>query len=292
MAHRTQGFNSRQSMENGSFEIFHYKDKKLSDIGMHHHDFYEVYFFLGGQVNFRVEGKSYRLEPGDLLLISPQELHQAQIGPDSMYERIVLWIDRAYLNALGGTENRLSDCFDAASPQHQNLLRPSRLRRAELAELLEKLTGEYYGHKTGSGIYARALLTQFMVELNRLAVQAPPEKNEVPENDLVSRVLGYIGTHYREKLSLESLAGEFFVSKYHLAHEFSQRVGISVYRYIVFRRLALARELMASGQTPGEVYQNCGFGDYANFYRAFTSEYGMSPSAYAARTSAQESIRA
>ena len=46
----------------------------------------------------------------------------------------------------------------------------------------------------------------------------------------------------------------------------------------------LARELIASGRAPGDIYQFCGFGDYANFYRAFKSEYGISPRQFAAET--------
>ena len=97
-------------------------------------------------------------------------------------------------------------------------------------------------------------------------------------------MLGYRGAHFQENITLESLAGECYVSKYHLSHEFSHRVGTSVHRYVIFRRLLQAREMIAAGQPPGEVYQSCGFGDYANFYRAFKSEYGISPRAFAAQT--------
>jgi AraC-like DNA-binding protein len=59
-------------------------------------------------------------------------------------------------------------------------------------------------------------------------------------------------------------------------------VGTSIYRYVIFRRLLQARELMSAGEPPGEVYQLCGFGDYANFYRAFKGEYGISPREFVA----------
>jgi AraC-like DNA-binding protein len=51
---------------------------------------------------------------------------------------------------------------------------------------------------------------------------------------------------------------------------------------VIFRRLLQARELMSAGEPPGEVYQLCGFGDYANFYRAFKGEYGISPREFVA----------
>ena len=276
-----QRFDSRQSMKDKRFEVFHYRDKKMDSVGIHHHDFFEVYFFLGGRVSFKVEGKSYHLEPGDLLLINPQELHQPDIGEDAMYERIVLWIDRSYLAALcaaAGTD--LAACFDNEAPGHTNLLRPSKLRRAALGQLLDRLTREYYSDELGSFAYAQGLLTQFMVEINRLA-RSSSHVVKREESDLVSQVLAYIGNHYQENITLETLAAEFYVSKYYLSHEFSQRVGTSIYRYVIFRRLLQARELLLAGQAPGEVYQSCGFGDYANFYRAFKGEFGVTPREFA-----------
>ena len=275
-------FDSRQSMKNKRFEVFHYRDQKMENIGVHHHDFYEIYFFLSGNVCFRVEGRTYHLEPGDLLLINPQELHQPEIGPDNLYERIVLWIDRGFLAALCDTGVDLTTCFDREAPNHTNLLRPSKMRRASIGQMLERMNREYHSKDMGSEAYARGLLLQFMVEINRLARTNTTPAPKRDEPDLVNQVLAYIAGHYQENITLESLAAEFFVSKYHLSHEFSHRVGTSVYRYVIFRRLMQARELMAEGKAPGEVYQSCGFGDYANFYRAFKGEYGIGPREFAA----------
>ncbi|MBP3493558.1 MAG: helix-turn-helix transcriptional regulator [Oscillospiraceae bacterium] len=46
--------------------------------------------------------------------------------------------------------------------------------------------------------------------------------------------------------------------------------------------LSKARELLEAGQPPGAVCQSCGFGDYANFYRAFKGEYGVGPREFVA----------
>ena len=271
MASNAQRFDSRQSMQNKTFEVFHYRDQKMEGLEVHHHNFYEVYLFLGGQVQFQVEAKTFQLEPGDFLLINPQELHKPVIGQESLYERMVLWIDRNYLSSLCTENTDLSACFDGQT----NLLRPGKVRSAQLQGLLESLAREYYDEQLGSAICAQGLLMQFLVELNRLA-----RKNmgkALAEPDLVSQVIAYIGNHYQENLTLESLAGQFYVSKFYLSHEFRERVGVSIHRYIIFRRLLQARDLMAAGIGPGQVYQICGFGDYANFYRAFKAEYGISP---------------
>ena len=71
-----QRFNSHQHMVSHSFEIYHYCDAYLNEVALHHHDFYEIYYFMNGSVNYIIEGRTYNLSPGDLLLISPSELHQ------------------------------------------------------------------------------------------------------------------------------------------------------------------------------------------------------------------------
>ena len=45
-------------------------------------------------------------------------------------------------------------------------------------------------------------------------------------------------------------------------------------------RLMHARILMAGGDLPSKVWQDCGFHDYSGFYRAFTKLYGLSPKEY------------
>ena len=69
-------------------------------------------------------------------------------------------------------------------------------------------------------------------------------------------------------------------SKYHLLRKFDAQVGTTVHRYILQKRLMNAKQLLAGGVPPNEVCQYCGFGDYANFYRAFKAEYNQTPRQY------------
>ena len=284
MSPTTQRFDSRQTMRSKTFEVFHYRDRNPESVTLHYHDYYEIFFFLSGNVDYRVEGRTYRLESGDLLLISPQELHQPAVEPDAVYERIVLWVDRSYLQSISAPSMDLSACFGNEFTGPINLLRPPKVQQVALGQMLSRLNREHHGTHPGGETYAGGLLQQFLVEVNRLALQTTSRIRKMDDPDLVSQVLAYIGIHYRENITLETLASEFFVSKYHLSHEFSHQVGTSIYRYVIFRRLMLARELIASGSAPGDIYQFCGFGDYANFYRAFKSEYGISPRQFAAET--------
>lgn len=280
MQKKSQQFDARQQMQTSDFEIFHYRDSTLSPVPIHHHDFYEVYFFLNGQVEYRVEGTVYHMEPGDLLLISPMELHQPIVQPDSgLYERMVLWINRDYLRGMSTEEAALTLCFDYTRPGHTNLLRLPPVERTGISSRIYELQREAHGDGYGASLWAKAALMQLLVEFNRIALRSVESRDQV-EPDLVSKILEYIGAHYDEPLSLDGLASQFYVSKYFFSHAFQQKVGISVYRYILLKRLLNARELLSNGNSPSVVCRRCGFGDYANFYRAFKSEYGVSPREY------------
>ena len=97
---------------------------------------------------------------------------------------------------------------------------------------------------------------------------------------VVDQVVEYINEHYNEPLTLDDLSERFFISKYHLLRKFDAQVGTTVHRYILQKRLLIAKQLLAGGVAPSEACGYCGFGDYANFYRAFRAEYGMTPRQY------------
>lgn len=286
-----QPYSDRRQMHGGTYEIFHYREQRGRDVEVHHHDFYEVYLLLDGEVEYWVDGEICRLEAGDLLLIHPQQLHRPLPGHTEIYERIVLWINRDYLAMLSDVDIDLCRCFDTTVPGHRMHIRASDAQKHAIAARLGELVRESYSDSVGATLLANGIFLQFMVELNRLAYRLAKadgngerddrEDIRVTENsELISRVLAYIGAHCQEELSLDSIADYFFVSKYHLSHAFSREVGISVYRYITIRRLMLARQLLERGIPAGEVCYHSGFHDYAGFFRAFKAEYGISPRAF------------
>lgn len=276
MRERSQHFDPRQNMKTDTFEVFHYKDPHPGTVEVHHHDFYEVYFLLGGNVEYWVEGRILRPEAGDLLLINPMELHRPIVHPESpTYERIVLWVNKTYLESLT-EDGQLSRCFDPSLP---NLIRPTAPERTMLTAWLSGLVRESYSREFCSEYSAFGIFLQFMVQLNRIALQTQPQQEEKAVSNLVDQVLHYIGRHISEELTLDTLAERFYVSKYHLSHTFTKEVGVSLHRYITLRRLLMARQLLSTGMSAGQVSTACGFSDYTSFYRAFKAEYGISPGA-------------
>ena len=296
MAQKAQNFDPRQYMRTNTYEVFRYRDARPKEVALHHHDFYELYFFLSGNVQYNIESRSYLLTPGDVLLISPMELHQPVFGPEQApYERVVIWIDRQFLDSLSISKEDLSSCFDTTVPGHTNRLSLEGTSRQLITFQLEQMMQALESEDEYSEIYALSYLVQALVQINRHArQQRRGEEIRTGSDSAVYSVMTYINEHYHDDLTLDFLANKFFISKYHLSREFGRLVGTSVHRYIVQKRLVMAKQMMSEGMPSTEVYQHCGFGDYSNFYRAFKAEYQISPKAFAARlkeTSAMQDER-
>ena len=67
------------------FRLFHLSDPVTEPIGYHYHDFHKILFFLRGEAGYSVEGASYDLAPGDIVLIHRYSIHRPEIFPGDSY---------------------------------------------------------------------------------------------------------------------------------------------------------------------------------------------------------------
>ena len=199
-----QPFTRRQTMIRRDFEIYRYR--YMDEVELHHHDFYEIYMLLRGSVSYTVENRIFHMRAGDLMLISPLELHQARVDSnDEPYERIVLWVDRGYLESLSSPHTSLTRCFDTTVPGHTNLLRLPGPRSAEMRRELDKLRSLHMQESYGSDLLAVCSLVELMVAINQSAADRSMQSAlsaDMASDRVVDGVLSYINEHYNEALTL------------------------------------------------------------------------------------------
>ena len=93
----------------------------------------------------------------------------------------------------------------------------------------------------------------------------------------MEEVTRFIREHLAEELTIERLAGTFFLSRFYLMHRFKDVYGCTVHQYIRQKRLQQAAEQIRQGVPVLKAAEEAGFGDYSVFLRAFRGAYGRSP---------------
>lgn len=277
MKKSTHKYQTRQYMLSSDYEIYHYLNDDIRSVNIHHHDFYEFYFFISGDVTYLIEGKSYYMESGNMVLINSKELHQAVINSEEgFYERIVLWINRDFLKGLSSDKMDLSLCFESIN--RKNVLSVDFEQQKNIRGILNKLINLENYKGTGYELLYKAYMTELMVYINNLVFNEDSTINiGIKKSNLIDGIIEYINNHIEEEITINKISDIFYLSKFHLSREFKKYTGTTIHRYIVQKKLIEAKELILKEMPIIDVYKQCGFGDYSNFFRAFKNEYGITP---------------
>ena len=209
-----------------AFRLFHLDSALTEDTDFHYHEFHKLVFFLSGKGNYLVGGRSYSLKPNDIILVERGAIHKAEISPSVRYERIILYIDPAFLKSQSTAQSSLDYCFRTASDKRSYVIRPETERREELRRILSALEIAEHSTAFGHDLMARALLTQLLIELGR-GMEAEqydyaPEENS---GEKTAEILSFLQEHLTEDISIDRLAEEFYLSKYHMMRLFRSRTG-------------------------------------------------------------------
>lgn len=273
---------SRRGYLNKDFEFFHLKDRKSMEFELHFHDFNKIIVFISGNVTYLIEGKAYKLKPWDILLVSSSEIHKAIIGSTGTYERMIIWVNSNFLLKYNSPKGNLLTCFDIASKEKRNILRlnPELLRQGKY--ILSQLKEEFGREEFGGQVLKNSLFLQFIVYLNRLYLKPESIKHQADGyyDESIGEVIKHINENLCEDMSIDGLASKFYMSKYHLMHKFKIQTGYTIHSYILQKRLMMANTLIKSEKSIAEACEECGFGDYSSFVRAFKRMYGLSPKKY------------
>lgn len=269
-------------LDYNTFEFHHYLDEVPPKVEFHQHPFYELFFFLSGNVTYTIEGKTYRLRPGDLLLTNSHDVHRPEILPGKPYERVVIWISEDFLEGLLPVQGKdLSACFLDAATRNYRLVRPGENQIIRLKKLCDRISRAREEERLGSLTLQYAYLLEFLVETGRCYFENTDlPMADISENGKINDVIAYLNAHITEEICLDALERQFYLSKFYLSRQFRRYTGISIYQYVIKKRLTIARDLLRSGDTVTQAYTKCGFGDYSNFLKAFKREFGCSPKEY------------
>ncbi len=98
---------------------------------------------------------------------------------------------------------------------------------------------------------------------------------------LTQSALAYIESHYKERFSLQAMAGELFVNGSYLLRVFKKYTGFTPLAYHNHVRCERAKELLSNtGECVSDIGEAVGFVSSAHFSHVFKKTEGCTPTEY------------
>lgn len=249
---------------------------------IHSHPFYELYYFLSGDVHFLYDGIEYEMQPHTLLVIAPNVFHGIHVLSNDAYDRLtfhftedVISLERRQL--LMGSLPTEESIRNGTSPIPHIISNAESLGYLPLMLEVERVIGMPQDVcDTMVSVILEALLSMLLLHEGdlRSSAQFPSYYREDQE---LKPVLSYIHQNLTEKITLDDLSQHAHISKSKLNQLFHAHLGTTAMEYVTRRRLNYAQQLLINGYSAAQASTAAGFGDYTNFYRAYVKQVGHSP---------------
>lgn len=220
--------------QNNYFQISHNRDKQISSIYFHSHDFYEIYFFVDGNVTYYIENECYNLEKGDVLVIPPGKIHRPVFEKVKEYERYVLWIFGEFIFAEKAIRNYLEQINQAIRENNTRRVSFKDDDYSEVKILFDRLISDYFSRNELSEYTSESCN---ILLLDKILNALKASEGYISESECITvKVISYINENVVNAPTLDELAEKFYVSKYYLLHKFKEYTKTTIHQYILMKK--------------------------------------------------------
>lgn len=237
---------------------------------MHRHPHAELFLCLDGHSEMQIARERVRLHHGDLFLINPGVEHTEYSDPDDPLSYIVIGMSGVHFIPEDGSTNPQRYC---CTHSEDNL--------SEYEPYFLDMIRELSARKEGYLSVCLNIMNILLAKASRCMRMEIASNSAPSETRSCDEIKQLIDEHFTKPITLEWLAAQAHISKFHLSHLFRQQYGVSPIQYLNQRRLQEAEYLLThTTHSLSEIGTMIGFSSASYFSQAFKHHTGMSPSAY------------
>ncbi|MDO4270087.1 MAG: AraC family transcriptional regulator [Eubacteriales bacterium] len=282
----------REKREHGTlafpFQIYPALDGSEADdsdfIPYHWHPELEIITVDAGRVSLTIADHIYEGTHGDVFFAAGEELHEIRAaGRENQFHSFVFAADFLQFARADQAEADLLAPLAEGRLRFFTCLREGEPGQGEVRALLAQIMRACLGRAHGYQLAVKAAL------LGIVAVCAEHgllEGRQIrPGADYkagqLKRIVGYLGEHFAEPLTLPGVAAQFGLSPQYFSSFFRENFGRTLVQHINSLRIEQAARLLRETDLPVmEVGFNVGFDNFSYFIKRFRAVYGVSPSSY------------
>ena len=255
----------------------------------HWHYFTEMVYLVEGTLYAEVEDKTYTMNPGDLIIFHPKQIHSfldypvktAQPTKPKFY--VIKFDDMILSNTTPGSPKlpKLLENVNNSSLS-SNLITARDLRFNPVKLFFENCIWETNNRQFGYDIKVASTISLIITELIRIWLRQGFEFSSKTTFDQFSSkdfsVLEYIDKHSSENINIEKLASKCGMCYSNFAKQFKAQFGKTCKEYIEFVRVCKADTLLLyTNKTLDYISQETGFTDSSHFIRTYKKIKGITP---------------
>lgn len=247
--------------------------------GAESHPLIELLFLISGKVDYMIDGETYHVSPGDMIVVNAMELHSVYADPDLPYERIVLQFSPNLIPQ--GFDYDLFEPFTHSS-RYQHIIPRPLVAQVGLQKSFQKLTEIMANKNKFKDAYIVSAIIDIITKINE-AVEILLTNNyhmiSTPRktNQLLHSIIEYINNHLTDTIIVLDLANFAGISTSYLYRFFQKNMNISLHSYIQNQKMQLARSLILKGHQPKSVAEQLGYEYYSTFFSQFKKIFKKTP---------------
>lgn len=260
--------------------LFVSKSTMSRDSRYHDHDFTEITYILSGKGQYYVEGITYDVKAGDLIICNAG-VHHHNIVTDQKEPTVEFFV--------GFTDYHLKDLPPNTMniKEHCYLIRTSTELRQSLSNLCYAMLAENETNQVGKYFMLKSYLIQFLLLIIRQDAKPQPKQEGYNfdthyKSYVVNQIVAYLDTHYNEKISLDRIAQNMYLSPVYISKIFKEETGESPINYLIKIRLEKAKDMLTAPNPSSikMIANEVGYEDAYHFSKLFKKYYGVSPLYY------------
>jgi AraC-like DNA-binding protein len=218
--------------------------------------------------------------PGDAITVNPGEVHDgAPIGDAGRSWRMLYFDPPLIADAARDISQGRTGTFEFTRP----VIGDTRIATG-FGALFSAVTAGWKSADEPTPAGAEASVAREETMLMLLAEVMRDGNGFAPDRSIpapISAARSLIDDDPAAAITLADLARESGLSRFQVLRGFVRATGLTAHAYILQRRIAAARRLIAQGRPLAEAALDSGFADQSHMTRMFARTYGISPGAYA-----------